>query len=602
MRVSTARLALVALRVLKVLVFVAGTAELVSITLRAFGGKALLWAFNHMDEARFTSMAMLTGTLHFRNGIAAIGNDDQVYNGAAYTNWGFGVPVLQLPFQAIAGRFPARFPTGFFPDRAIFFFYAAWLVPLLWWTLDRVLAGMQPESTGVQAWTRRAACSWAAAGLVLVYSLYKLTAYRFFLYEETIAYLVVAQLYAVCAYVFVMRSDRLLPVVGLGVAAGFGLLIRPTGLGYFGMWCVLVLLARPRLVPLAALATTVAPFVVFWLWSNHVRSGSPLSFGFENAAPWFPYHYPIQRWGSQCADTLDHAYEGAKMLFNLFFVSTVVPFPPHLTECHFGLEVQDSSWGDPPSPYGNAPFFGVGVLVLLVLILAHQVVRRERRVAVYLPFAAMAFLYVSFVRAGVGFAWRYAGDFWPLVVLVVVQYVLGLPPRASRLLGWRMALVMVLIAFAGYREHVSPELATIKTLEPTGVASLKEHFQTARYGVDPPLPSRVACRDAVNWPYRGGLGWSAGCTVDTFTHVYLGVPKKTDSHYELTMQTEDLAPPSVRVFFNGRNLTAQREGNTYRMPVDIDYGALTAPAVMITVEWTRSYTAPSGRLLWIELA
>ena len=38
------------------------------------------------------------------------------------------------------------------------------------------------------------------------------------------------------------------------------------------------------------------------------------------------------------------------------------------------------------------------------------------------------------------------------------------------------------------------------------------------------------------------------------------------------------------------------------MPVDIDYGALAAPTVMITVEWTQAYTAPSGRLLWIEIA
>jgi hypothetical protein len=112
----------------------------------------------------------------------------------------------------------------------------------------------------------------------------------------------------------------------------------------------------------------------------------------------------------------------------------------------------------------------------------------------------------------------------------------------------------------------------------------------------------VACHDAVSWPYRGGLGWSSGCTVDTFTNVFLGVPKKADSHYELRMQTEDLAPPSVRVYLNGRNYTALRDGDTYRMPVDLDYSALTAPTVMITVQWTQAYTPPSGRLLWIEIA
>src|SRR5580700_4907922 len=108
MRPSRAWLLGAALRVVQGVAFIAGSVELARVTLRASGGRPLLWAFNHMDEARFTSMAMLTGTLRFRNGIAGITNDDQVFNGAAYTNWGFGVPVLQLPFQAIARHFPAK--------------------------------------------------------------------------------------------------------------------------------------------------------------------------------------------------------------------------------------------------------------------------------------------------------------------------------------------------------------------------------------------------------------------------------------------------------------------------------------------------------------
>lgn len=605
MLVTRARLRDVPLRILKALVFLAGSVELMRVTLGASGGRPLLWAFNHMDEARFTAMGMLTGTLHFRNGIAGITNDDQVYNGASYTNWGFGVPVLQLPFQAIARRFPSRFPTGFFPDRAIFVFYALCLVPVLWWSLDRVLARqtrqVEVTTAGVIAWGRRAACSFAATGLVLTYALYQLTAYRFFLYEETIAYLVVAELFAMCAYVFVVRSDRLAPVVGLGLAAGFGLLIRPTGLGYLGMWTVLVLLARPRRATLAAFAAALAPFVAFWLWSNKVRSGSPSSFGFENSVPYYGYHYPILRWGSACADTFEHMGQEAKVIFNSFFVSTVAPLPPYLTQCHFGFEIQDATWGEAASPYGNEPFFGVGVLALLVLILLRYVARRERSLALYLPFAAMAFLFLSYVRAGAGFAWRYAGDFWPLVVLAVVQFVQGLPPLASRFLGWRTALVLVLVAFAGYRKHVTPVLPTIKTLEPPGVATLRARFHTARWDIDPPMPSRVRCHDQVAWPYHGGSGWTSSCDVDTFTHVYLGVPKKGDAHYELTMETDNLAPPSVRVYVNGRTYTARKEGNEYRTPLDIDYGALAAPTVMITVEWTRSFTPPTGRLLAIAI-
>jgi hypothetical protein len=595
MRSSRARLLGAALRVVQVLVFLAGSAELVRITLRASGGRKLLWAFNHMEEARFTSMAMLTGTLRYRNGISGITNDDQVFNGAAFTNWGFGVPVLQLPFQAIARHFRATFPNGFFPDRAIFFIYAASLVPVLWWTLDRMLADRRVDASAL-SWTRRMALSFAATGLVLTYALYQLTAYRFFLYEETIAYLVVVELYAICAYIHVRRSTSLLPVVALAIAAGAGLLIRPTGGGYFGMWLVLLAVARRRKAPVAVFAAVAAPFVAFWLYSNQVRGGSPLALGFSNSVPWFTYHIPMLRWGSQCSDTPEHWYEGARSLFNAFFFAVREVTDPHLLACHFGIELQEAS------VYANEPFFGAGILALLGWILTHHVLRREKSVAVYLPFAALACLFYSFVKAGMGFGWRYAGDFWPLVVLITLQYVEGLSFRVHRFLGWRMALVLVALAFTGYRKHVTTVLSTIRTLEPINVAAMQERFQSARWGNDPPIPTRVACKDSISWPYRGGAGWSGSCAVDTFTNLYLGVPRKGDRHYELRFDTEQIAVPSVRVFVNGRYYTATKDGSTYHTPIELDSSALAASVVMITVEWTPESSPQGGRLLSAEIA
>ena len=253
--------------------------------------------------------------------------------------------------------------------------------------------------------------------------------------------------------------------------------------------------------------------------------------------------------------------------------------------------------------YAAEPFFGIGVLAALGLVVLHHVVRREKSLGVYLPFAALAFLFCNFARTGIGFGWRYIGDFWPLLVLVGVQYVDGLSSRAHRLFGWRMALVLVAFAFAGYRKHVTTVLPTLRPLEPAAVASLKERFDTARWGVDPSLPSLVKCHDAVAWPYRGGTGWTGACGVDTFTHVYLGVPKKPEGHYELRIETEEMGARSIRVYVNGRDYTAQKDGGSYRTQVDIDYAALSAPAVMITVEWTTAFTPPTGgKLVSIELA
>src|SRR5579859_2773976 len=59
----------------------------------ASGGYERLWRFGRLEQHRFQSMALLTGTLRLRNGLHQLLNDEQAFNGAGYTNWGFGVPL-----------------------------------------------------------------------------------------------------------------------------------------------------------------------------------------------------------------------------------------------------------------------------------------------------------------------------------------------------------------------------------------------------------------------------------------------------------------------------------------------------------------------------
>src|SRR6185312_17302683 len=105
--------------------------------------------------------------LHLRSALSTLGGDEQVFNGASYTNWGFGVPLLQLPFQAAAWHLRLT-PSFFFPDRAIYCAYFACLVPVLWAALDRLVATRRPRSPQL----RRHALSAAATGLVLVVASY----------------------------------------------------------------------------------------------------------------------------------------------------------------------------------------------------------------------------------------------------------------------------------------------------------------------------------------------------------------------------------------------------------------------------------------------
>ncbi|HEY6459473.1 MAG TPA: hypothetical protein VIY73_04955, partial [Polyangiaceae bacterium] len=269
------------------LLTLAGLVELLRTALAAFGGKALLWAFDPMVQSRFTSMGILTGTLRLRQGVQHAYIDEQIYGGATYTNWGFGVPLLQAPFHYFAFRVPSHFPARFFPDRAIYAFYFAAMVPLLWVGFDRLLA-----SRSVGPRPRRRVLSWAATLLAVTCTVYPLMSCRWWIYEETIAYFAVCELAALGAYLLAASSSRPAVFAGLGAAAGLGLLIRPTGLLYVGVWGALVILGTRRRAPTGWFAAGLAPLVGLWLWTNTVRSGSPLRFGLDDSTPWYDYHLP----------------------------------------------------------------------------------------------------------------------------------------------------------------------------------------------------------------------------------------------------------------------------------------------------------------------
>jgi hypothetical protein len=556
----------------------------------AMGGH--LWAFGPKAPHRFTAMAMLTGSLKLRNGVWNVGPDEQVFNGAGYTNWGFGVPLLQAPFHYLAAV-TRGLPWAFFPDRAIYFIYLGGVIAVLWLTLDRLLA-----ARGVTA--ARGALSWSATLLVLGATVYPLMSCRFLIYEETICYLILCELLALGGYVFATSSWGSRPLLLMGVAAGMGLLVRPTGLVLLGVWAAVVALESKSLRASAVFGAAAAPFVAFWLYTNTVRSGSPLALGISNSLPHHAYHVQIVRFGCRCADTPVHALQAAASLFReIFLWSSDAPDAPWLTACHFGYERQLSDG----RLYPHEGFLGIPVLLLLVwsLVTQMRMTRGRARVSALAPFLGMALLFASYVHGVSTFAWRYVGDFWPLIVLACVQFVRVLPPGANRLGGRRAAAALALLGALTCVRHVLPNLPTIKPLTPGDARLMSTQFTTSRWAPDPPMPSRLECGAVNDLPYENGYGWDPACKVDTFTNVYLGVPAKEGAAYVLRFVASDVDSPTLRVYANGGLYTAHRQGEAYTAELEIHRDALAGPAVMITVEWTRDFDPPPAKMLSIEL-
>jgi len=580
-------------RVGRGLLLLLGVLALGYLAVSAHGGFEHVWEFERLAEHRFTSMAMLTGTLRLRSALAYVEHDEQIYNGAVYTNWGYGVPLLQLPFHALARSLRA-FSTHFFPDRAIFLFYLAVAIPTLWAALHRVLAQRRaPGAAPVQ----RLVLSWSGTALAFTLALFPLMSRRFLVYEETISYLVVFELLALSAYVFAREAWSPRVLVALGALAGLGVLIRPTGVIYLGVWAALVALESRRARAVAVLLGAATPFLGFWFASNWVKTGSIVGFGLNNSLPFWEYQTPMMRFGCPCVNTPGHMLEVAGQLFRAFFFAITEDRSPWLTQCRFVLEERfDRPEHTPSTP----PFFGPVVLAVLCWILLHYLARRERRLALYVPFAAMAALFASFVYAGAGFVWRYTGDFWPLIVLACAEYVRTLPAVADRLLGVRAALALGAFTAAGFLRDVLPSAQTPEMLDARGKAALWEDFTRARWGTDRNRPSRLACGDSLTEPFSNGFGWEPGCGVQTYTNVFLGVPP--GEHHEITFRTQNSEASTLRVYVNGRIYTAVRDGDGYRAAVDVRYERLFVPVVMATVEWTPGLEAPRVKLLSIELS
>jgi hypothetical protein len=375
-----------------------------------------------------------------------------------------------------------------------------------------------------------------------------------------------------------------------------GLLVRPTGLVYVGVWGAIVALQR-RPKRTLQFAAAVAPFAAFFLYSNWVRSGSPLALGFANSNPWVEIHVAIQRFGSVCADSAVHALEIAWRLFVGFFVYIWRrPSSDWLRTCQFGnLDERDGT---------QEPYFGPAVLVMLVAFVVGLARRRERRLALWVPYAAMAMLFAAYVRQGWGFNWRYEGDFWPLIILAAVQYVHTLPPERVRpLTGRTVAIFLVGGAILLGRFLVPWEWDVRADIVPTREAARMEaDFLASHAGVDAPLPSKLSCGDRMDGPYKNGVGWRDGCRVATFTNVYLGVPRKDGDHYVLRMRTEGMPMQAAQVYVNGKIYTAEKRGDAYEADVVIRYERLSSPIVIATVLWTRDAEPPPAKLLSIELA
>jgi len=507
-----------------------------------FGGFESLWAFSTHPAHRATSLALLAGTLRYPVELAAgmPFADLQVYNGAFYTNWGYGVPLLQAPFHFFTqvtgiGR------EGFFPDRLIFFFYLSLTVIFLFRSLSDFF-GNKAHFTAAVTFS------------ILVFGVLWLIAGRFQVYEETLAYFAIAQLAALSAFLHYSRNPSRKWAGLLAFLAGLAFLIRPTGAPYLLLWGVLLYSFHRRRKDLALFGQVLIPFVAVWMLSNFVRTGDLLSFGQGNATPIIP-SFILARFYPPCATTWAGIYEIFLHTGALLFTHDR-ELSPLLQSCGFGLQFTES-----------APLLSPGLLPLLLFCLGYHLRKKAKDWLPWMPLVTMSALWGLYGFTATAFCDRYAGDFWPALW---VFFALFLYRHGGEILKYSrsISVVLLLVSLGRISFTIIPFYFPASfTLSPEGI-------------VDPPQPRRhftshLICGEG------DAYGWAKDCRVEKVSNFFLSLPESNAK--EFTLETGSGSDRPEQVYINGK--IYRPESNS--VPFSVNPVLLASPVVQVTLLWPK---------------
>ncbi len=564
-------------------------AALAVICLFAFGGPRPLWRYVETDVHRVTSLEMLHGRLAYPlalvDGLAT--NDMEIFNGAQFTHWGFGVPLLQMPFHWLVQIFPTLSAGEYFPDRAIFFFYMTLCSGFVFFALYRFLRYRWKEAMPIAILLLGGL---ATLSLVAV-SLFSLISGRFIVYEETMAYFTLCELGCLACYLLYARSERQGWAALSGGLAALGLLTRQTGFFYLLAWgCCFYLWGRDRR-GLRKYVIGATPVIVFWMLTNVVKAGSPFSLGFQNSSPYFEQQFDALRFGTACS----HSWQGMRAIAGQLAMALLFRQPEpsaKLAHCFFQLEQDELS----RPPY-------LGWLPLLVLIAATTVlfIRRRKRWEALIPWLGVLALFAAYTHAGIGFGGRYTADFWPFIILGAAQPLLFLDRwgkwEKSVVVAALGAIAPALIAFQ-IQSTVIPSHRQIRASErPDRYLTTKDKLRYLQGAFVPEvLSTELTCHGSRYPIYGNGLGWDGGCSVGSMTNLFLGLPQRKTGHYRLSFSVDKTLADEYLVYINGKLYHAHRQGAEYAADFSLNDDRLYSRNIQVAIRWTPDWSKPDLHL------
>ena len=450
--------------------------------------------------------------------------DLQIFNGAVFTNWGYGVAVLQIPFHYVA----QIFGQSFFSDRAIVIIYVGIFSIGSFYTFNNYFERRYNLQSSIQG----KLVALVITFVILVWGFLWLVVDRFQVYEETIVYLVICQLSIFLIYVQSQKKISRSLILSAGLLAGLGVLIRGTGLVYILVWGIAFLFLddNSKITINSLLKRSfyycigLIPGVSFWLSTNIVKSGSPLSLGYENSTPSLSGQLLNQRFGSTCVESITGYLDTIKEIFFALFLDRIENSP--LESCNFAVE-------------GPTPFIGPIVGMIILVLLGFLCLKRNY-VGAGLPLFGITLLFGLLVYAGVGITYRYVADFSPVLALLFFNGASTLNLQKKAFIFLAVAVGVICCWHFIYAFH--------SKIDKTGMVAsgwdknLAAAQMVRNYGkkTDKVIPNSMRCSFIDGIEYTSNLhqhlqrGWGNNCHLQSGFNLILGLPQSDTNNYMLT--------------------------------------------------------------------
>lgn len=491
---------------------------------------SLLYSFNFFSGNHFwyssqdfhslQSLSLIRGHIALPiNPAPGIENDLQFYNGGIISNWGLGIPILQMPFHFLLKVLKVA---KSFPSILIFSFYYLITANILLNFIQRKKIYSSPVIQIILTL------------LILSFCLFWLTSYRFIVYEESASYFILFSLNTFIFYTEFKENQNNKNLFLLLLNLTFLLLIRATGLIIFAV-IFMDLFFKKKIKRSQSLIFFLAPLLIF-ATSNYLTNGHLISNGAHNVNPGISKELNLLRMGGPCEQfSIQQFFLRSLDFANAIFLGKKEIMNKCFTQFEDSIAI-------------HQPYFPFTLSLTFALFL-YLSVKYKKITENFVITSGFFLIFFSYVFKANGFTYRYLVDFIFFVLFIIYEIynIFKLHIRKSPK-GLKIFLsVIIIFSFFNLIGVINNQKNSVQfSNKPTDRKKLDWSFRHSPEA----FPHIRSCIDNKLFNHDK-YGWHENCQAPNFINIYLSLPNFSNKkQYKLFIEGSEI-PDIITIRFNG---------------------------------------------------